>query len=308
VSRVVWQHHPRLRRPVLLAAFEGWNDAGDAASFALRYLADQWNTHPFAEIDLEDFIDFTSSRPTVRLEDDGERVVDWPKHELGAAEVPWGSADVVTLVGPEPHLRWRSYVAEIIALAQELDVSMVVTLGALLAEVPHNRPVSVVGTADNPAVRRRLNLRSSRYEGPTGIVGALGNACSEAGIDHVSLWATVPTYVSAAPSPKAALALVERVAELLRGPATTTDLEIAASAYVRQIDELVERDDETAAYVAGLSEVAEDDDDDDDDSDDDDLLITGDAGPAPAPTPLAGADPEVFVEEVERFLRENPDR
>jgi proteasome assembly chaperone (PAC2) family protein len=305
MAHVVWHQRPRLRRPVLLAAFEGWNDAGDAASFALKYLAEQWNARPFAEVDLEDFVDFTSSRPMVRVDDDGHRVVDWPKHEISAAAVPWGSTDVITLVGPEPHLRWRTYLAEITALIKELDVSMVVTLGALLAEVPHNRPVSVVGTADDPLLRQRLDLRSSRYEGPTGIVGALGSACHEAGIAHVSLWAAVPTYVSAAPSPKAALALIEKVGSLLNGPTTTTDLEIASAAYERQIDELVAGDDDTAAYVAGLADAA---DEDDEETDDDDDLIIGD-GPRPGRGPsLEGANPEAFVEEVERYLREHPDR
>jgi proteasome assembly chaperone (PAC2) family protein len=250
---------------------------------------------PFAEIDLENFVDFTSARPVVRLDDDGHRVVDWPRHQLAAAAVPWAATDVVTLVGPEPHLRWRAYLKEITELAKALEVSMVVTLGALLAEVPHSRQVSVVGTTDDATLRRRLDLRPSRYEGPTGIVGALGAACHDAGIPYASLWAAVPTYVSAAPSPKAALALVEKVAAMLNGPTRTTELEIASAAYERQIDELIAGDEDTAAYVAGLLESA--------DEDDDDIEVTDDDEPT-----LEDANPAAFVEEVERYLRDHPDR
>lgn len=273
---------PRLRRPVLVAAFEGWNDAGEAATFAVRFLADRWNAEPFASIDPEEFYDFTSTRPTVQLDENHMREVVWPSTEFSAATVPGAELDVVCLQGAEPQLKWRTFCAQIVELAAEQDVRLVVTLGALLAEVPHSRPVSVVGTAYDPELVRRLHLSPSNYEGPTGIVGVLHDAFRQVGVPSVSLWAAVPTYVPGAPSPKAALALVERTAQLLSVPLTTTDLEIASAAYERQIDELVADDDDTAAYVAQLERDADDEDDDDD-------LET---------------DPGALIEEVERYLRE----
>jgi predicted ATP-grasp superfamily ATP-dependent carboligase len=192
----------------------------------------------------------------------------------------------VILVGHEPHLRWRTYARAVTEAADLLGCSLVVTLGALLSDVPHTRPTAVSGSADDPAVSESLDLTPSSYEGPTGIVGVLHAACRDRGIPSASLWATVPTYVSGAPSPKATLALVERTTRLLGLSLPTTDLEIASAAYERQIDELVAADEDTAAYVAGLEEAADDDEDDDDDID-----------------PLADADPADLVEEVERFLR-----
>src|SRR3712207_6783822 len=179
-----WTSHPALRRPVVIAAFEGWNDAGDAASTAARWLRDRWAPRAFAEIDPEDFFDFTATRPQVRLED-GERVIDWPLTELTAG----GGAgqDLVIVLGSEPQLRWRTFCEQILTVAREIDASMVITLGALLAEVPHTRPTSVMATGDVPD----LDLATSQYEGPTGIVGVLHDACKQAGIPSASLWAAV---------------------------------------------------------------------------------------------------------------------
>jgi proteasome assembly chaperone (PAC2) family protein len=280
-----WTARPRLRRPVMICAFEGWNDAGDAASYATTYLAERWETRPFADIDPEDYFDFTSTRPRVRLDDGLQREIVWPTNELSAGSIPGTDRDIILLSGSEPQLRWRTFSDHLTEVARELDVSMVITLGALLAEVPHTRPVSVIGTAVDDDLIERLGLNRSNYEGPTGIVGVLQDACARAGIPAASLWAAVPTYVPGAPSPKAALALVERICELLDLSLATTDLEIATVDYERQIDQLVNEDDETAGYVANLEERY-----DSGDSDDDELT-----------------DASSLVEEVERFLRSTGD-
>lgn len=281
MGHVIRTAHPRLRRPILLAAFEGWNDAGEAASFAVRFLADQWDAQPLATIDPEEFFDFTTTRPEVHLDDEGRREITWPTNELLYGTVPGADVDVVLLAGTEPQLRWRTFCTQIVELAQEFEVGLAVTLGALLAEVPHSRPVTVAGNAYEPELVRRLALQESHYEGPTGIVGVLHDALRTAGVPSASLWAAVPTYVPGAPSPKAALALVERAAELLAVPVATTELEIASASYERQIDALVADDEDTAAYVARLEEEA----------DDEGAVVLDDGD---------------LIEEVERFLRENP--
>ena len=275
-----WHYRPELARPVLVVAFEGWNDAGDAASSAVRWFADRWDATPFADIDPEVFYDFTSTRPEVRIEDDA-RVIDWPSNEFSATSLPGSERDLVLLHGVEPQLRWRTFADLVLEVAESLDASMVVTLGALLAEVPHTRPVGVVGTAYDQEVVTRLGLAPSQYQGPTGIVGVLHDRCRAAGLESASLWATVPTYVPGAPSPKATLALVEKTAELLGEGVITTDLEIASASYERQIDELVDDDEETQAYVAALEQRHDE--------------------------PLSVPEPGELVEEVERFLREHGD-
>jgi predicted ATP-grasp superfamily ATP-dependent carboligase len=277
VEHVIWSERPSLREPVLLCAFEGWNDAGDAASTAVRFLAEHWGARPFAEIDPEEFYDFTSTRPQVRLDDEGRREVVWPVNALSVVSAAELGRDVVLMLGAEPQLRWRTFCAQISGVADSLGASMVVTLGALLAEVAHTRPVSVVGTAYDPEVVERLGLTPSRYEGPTGIVGVLHDACRAAGLPSASLWAAVPSYVPGAPSPKAALALVEHIGALLDVAVPTTELEIASASYERQIDELVSADDETSSYVATLEERADNGEDD---------------------------EPPSLIEEVERFLRD----
>ena len=284
-----WIDRPQLRRPVLVSAFEGWNDAGDASSSAVRWFAERLGAEQIASIDAEEFYDFTAVRPTVHNVGGGRRAIEWPDVELWAASVPEARHDLVLLVGDEPQLKWRTFCATILHAARELGVEMVVTLGALLAEVPHTRPTSVIGTADDPRLIDQLGLRPSTYEGPTGITGVLQATCREAHIPSASLWAAVPTYVPSSPSPKATYALVNRSAALLGIPIVTTDLEIAAASYERQIDELVEADDETAAYVAQLAEDADEDADDD--------------GTFP---PLDESQSAALVQEVERFLREHP--
>lgn len=265
---------------MVVTAFEGWNDAGDAASSAVRWFGDRWDSSPFADIDPEVFYDFTSTRPEVRIED-GARVIDWPSNEFSAASLPTTGRDLVLLHGVEPQLRWRTFADLVIDVARSFDASMVVTLGALLAEVPHTRPVSVVGTAYDEGVVTRLGLAPSQYQGPTGIVGVLHDRLRRAGLESASLWATVPTYVPGAPSPKATLALVEKTAELLGERIMTTDLEIASASYERQINELVDDDEETQAYVASLEQRHDEQ--------------------------LESGAPGDLVEEVERFLREHGD-
>ena len=260
---VHWHDRPKLKRPVLVAAFEGWNDAADAATSAARFLRDHWAARQFAEIEPEEFFDFSATRPQVRLVDGLTREIVWPANELYAASLPGNERDVIVLLGTEPGLRWRSFCSEVVGVGRELGVELFITLGALLADVAHTRPVRVTGTAADPDLVQRLGLQRSRYEGPTGIVGVLHDAFSRAKVPSASLWAAVPHYVAATPSPKATLALVERAAELLGASVPTTALEIAAASYERQVSEVVESDDDVSEYVHRLEESSEDGEDDD---------------------------------------------
>ncbi|MDQ6727864.1 MAG: PAC2 family protein, partial [Actinomycetota bacterium] len=257
---VHWQDRPTLRRPVLVAAFEGWNDAADAASSATRYLRDRWSARPFATIDPEDFYDFSSTRPQVRMARGITREIVWPEAEFSAASLPGTSRDVVVLLGHEPQLKWRTFTEQVVGVAGELGIEMIVILGALLADVAHTRPVRVTGTAADPDLVTRLGLGQSTYEGPTGIVGVLHDAFARAGLPSASLWAAVPHYVASTPSPKASLALVERAAVLLSTSVTTADLEVAALDYERQVSEVVAADDDVSAYVRRLEASADEDD------------------------------------------------
>jgi proteasome assembly chaperone (PAC2) family protein len=284
---VRWDDRPSLRRPVLIAAFEGWNDAGDGASTAVRYLSSTWGGRRFATIDPEEFYDFTEVRPTVRLEDGLTRRIEWPTPELSPAPMPGGRRDAVLLSAAEPQLRWRTYCATIVGIAQALGVELVLTLGALLAEVPHTRPVRVTGTAADQRLVTELGLQRSRYEGPTGITGVLHDAFARAGIPSASLWAAVPHYVAKTPSPKAALALVQRAALLLDTTVDVVSLEIAAAAYERQVTEVVSDDDDVAEYVTRLEQADDEGDLDIDDVDTEDV-------------PSA----ETLAAEAERFLRD----
>ena len=251
---VRWEDRPRLRQPVLITAFEGWSDAADAASSAAAYLCGAWGARQFATIDPEEFYDFTATRPRVRLDEHLERVLDWPENTFSAAAIPGAGRDVIILRGTEPGLKWRTFCEDVIAVATEFGVELVLSLGALAAGVPHTSPVTVMGTTTNPDLAERWALGRSRYEGPTGIVGALTDALSRAGLPVASLWAALPHYVSQTPSPKGTLALVEAVARMLDVSIATTDLEIAAASYVRQVDEVVEADSDVAEYVRRLEE------------------------------------------------------
>jgi proteasome assembly chaperone (PAC2) family protein len=237
---------------VLLAAFRGWNDGGQGASLGGGYLAKQWSAERFAEIDAEEFFDFQAARPHVSLVDGLTRKIEWPDNGFFHAPIPGVDRDIVILLGMEPNLRWRTFSRLVVGLAQDLGVELVVTLGSLLADVPHTRPAPVTGSANDPGLIERLGLQASRYEGPTGIVGILHDACMQAGIPSASLWAAVPHYVSLTPSPRAAKALVDRLGVLLEADVDTTELDEAADSYAQQVSEAVASDEETSAYVQEL--------------------------------------------------------
>ncbi|OFI38009.1 carboxylate--amine ligase [Arthrobacter sp. SW1] len=243
------------RITVMLAAFEGWNDAGEAASDALRYLNKLWQGKKVATVDADDYYDFQFTRPTVRRTASGERRVKWPSTRLYRASVPDSNVDVVVVLGTEPSYRWRAYTAELLVHAETLKVDYVVLLGALLADVPHSRPIPVSTTTEDNALRQRLNLEASQYEGPVGIVGVLAEFAMLAGIPTVSLWAAVPHYVSQAPSPKAQLAILHKVEDLLQLPLDTQSLAEDAEAWERGVNELATDDPEIAAYVRQLEEA-----------------------------------------------------
>ncbi|MGH9004065.1 MAG: PAC2 family protein, partial [Acidimicrobiia bacterium] len=218
MDRLSWQDRPTLRRPVMVAAFEGWNDAADAASGALTWLRSRWRAQRMATIEPEEFFDFQVSRPQVSLVDGVTRQITWPANDVFSAHIEEVGRDMVLLSGVEPNLRWKTFCDTVLDVARETGCEMVVTLGALLADVPHTRPIRLTGTAADPELIERLGLSHSRYEGPTGIVGVLHDACRGAGFPSVSLWAPVPHYVASPPNPKATRALIERLAELIAVP------------------------------------------------------------------------------------------
>jgi len=248
---------PTLERPVLIGAFRGWNDGGQAATLATGYLAKLWDAQKFADIDPELFVDFQATRPHVSLDEGQTRRIEWPENAFFRARIPGTRRDAVLLVGVEPNYRWRTFTDLVSGLARDLGVELVVTLGALLADVPHTRPSPVTGAATDPQLVDELGLQLSRYEGPTGITGVLLDACRRSGIPSVSLWAAVPHYVSLAPSPKAARALCERLSGVLGVDIDIRELEEAETAYVEQVSEAVASDTDTAAYVEELEQRAD---------------------------------------------------
>jgi proteasome assembly chaperone (PAC2) family protein len=275
----------------MLAAFAGWNDAGEAATAAVRHLSEVWSARPFGHIDAEEFFDFSTVRPQVKLTGGFQREILWPHTELLAAAVPGSRHDVVLLAGIEPQLKWRTYNEQVLAVARKLGVELVVTLGALLADVPHTRDVAIIGTAADQGLIDLHDLQHSRYEGPTGIVGTLQDACLRAGLPALSLWAAVPGYAQQHASPKAALALVERVATIVDTEIPVGALRDGAVTYEREVSEAVADDDDLASYVSRLEHMADngiDDDEDDDDEDDNEEPPSADR----------------LVAEVEQFLRD----
>lgn len=286
---VRWESDPELRRPLLVVAFEGWNDAGDASSLALGYLAKAWGAQRFATVDAEEFYDFTVTRPQVRLEEDGHRRIEWPDIELLGAHVPGSRHDLVLVRGVEPQLRWRTFSAAIVEVAARVRAELAVILGALLADVPHTRPVRVSGTTDDRDLAERLGLGAPTYEGPTGIVGVLHDALRTAGVPTASFWAAVPHYVHQLPSPKAALALVERSAALLGAPVDSLELRTAAQDYERQVSERIADDEDAAAYVAQLEDAQD---------------TEWDEPSSPDGLRLGSIDE--LAAEVETFLRDHP--
>lgn len=284
-EHVRWLAEPNLNRPVLVAAFTGWNDAGDSASIALRTMIEAWGAEALAEIDPEVFTDFATVRPHVRLDEDHHRSIVWPTVGVWSASLP--GTDVILVLGPEPALRWRLFCEQIEGIAETFGVTMAISLGALLADVPHSRPVPLIGTAIDEALLDRFELRRSQYEGPTGIVGVLHDALHDTGMATASLWAAVPGYASQIPSPKAAMALVERTCSMIGTPAPLSHLAGQAAAYDAQVAALIGDDDDMIEYLSRLEQLT-----DEDAADDDDIA---------SDTPL---DPDALVEEVEQFLRD----
>jgi len=249
---------PELTAPVLVAAFRGWNDGGQGASLAAGYLAKIWRAERFAEIDPENFYDFQATRPTVALEEGLTRRIDWPENAFYHARIPGIERDAVVLLGVEPNLRWKTFTRMVMELVGDLGIELMVTLGALLADVPHTRPAPVTGSATDQKLIEELGLQGSRYEGPTGIVGVLHDACRREGIPSASLWAAVPHYASLAPSPRAALALCERLGGLIGAEIETGELAEAVDRYNEQVSAAVASDPDTATYVEQLEERADD--------------------------------------------------
>ncbi len=262
------------KAPVMVIAFAGWNDAGGASTWAIRSLIEKTVATEILTFDSEEFYDFSRERPTVHL--DGEsRFLSWPKNTISLSN----DGSLLLMEGVEPQLNWQTFTQNVLAEAQKYNVSMIITLGSLLAEVPHSRPVLIHGVSENTEINRTYGLQTSSYEGPTGIIGVINQLSTDAGIPNMSFWATVPNYVAGAESPKAALALIERLKTTLNLSLNTTDLEIASSAYERQINQIIEGDEDTSKYV-------------------DELEDNYDAGDYEV------ASPEDFVKDVENFLRD----
>src|SRR3954452_3110994 len=281
---VIWDDRPHgLRAPAMVCTFQRWNDAGDAASSAVSFLSSALDARRFARVDSEEFYDFQANRPSVQFNDDNEREIIWPTVEVFEAPAPRAPRDLVLVQGVEPSLRWRAFSGHIVDLAEALGVQVVVTLGALLGDVPHTRPVAISGHASDPALMERLGMQGSTYEGPTGIVGVLHSACAQAGLPSASLWAGVPHYVAAAANPKAALALLRRVEGLIGVSVDLSKLESAAADYERQVGLAVQSDPDIQAFVERLEQAAESEDD-----------VVGDDVPSG----------DMLAREFQRFLRQ----
>jgi predicted ATP-grasp superfamily ATP-dependent carboligase len=254
---LLWESRPDgLRAPALLCAFKGWNDAGDAASAALAFIGASLGAERFAQIDPEDFFDFQATRPQIHFAEGRTREITWPAVEVYAVRVPRAPRDLVLVQGSEPSMRWRTFSKIIVDLAEALGTQLVVSLGALLADVPHSHPVHITGLASDETLTERLGVTGGTYEGPTGIVGVVHAACAEAGLPSASLWASVPHYVAAAPNPKAALALVRKVEGLVGVSVDASELEAASADYERQVSLAVQSDPDVQAFVERLEQAA----------------------------------------------------
>jgi proteasome assembly chaperone (PAC2) family protein len=295
----------------MIAAFSGWNDAADSASDAVRWLVRAGAARPFAALDIEEYLDFQAARPTVELIDGVVRTVNWPSLAFSAGSLPAGGRDLVLLLGVEPNLKWRTFCDDVVGVARKTNCEMIVTLGALLGDTPHSRPIKCTGSATDEVLAARLGMQRSRYEGPTGIVGVLHDAVRKAGFASASIWAPVPHYVATPPNPKATRALLDRLGDLLDLGLDLTELDIASSAWERSVSEVVAGDPDVSSYVDRLEtrydtaddgpgwletddEIAvvdEDDDEDDEDWFDEDELPSG----------------ESLAEDFERYLRDQPD-
>jgi predicted ATP-grasp superfamily ATP-dependent carboligase len=278
-----WERRPdALRAPALVCAFKGWNDAGESASSALTFMGAALEAARFATIDSEEFLDFQATRPTVKLVDGASRRIEGPEWEIYEARVPRAPRDLVLLTGPEPSMRWPTFTRTVIELAEALGVQLVVQLGALLADVPHTRPVSVTAQASDTALVERMDLQPPTYEGPTGIVGVLHAACADAGIPSASLWAAVPHYVAVVPNPTGTLALLRRLETLVGVTVDASSLEEAAADYDRQVSRAVELDPDVQAFVERLERAADEEEGD-------------------SPSVPSG---DVIAREFQRFLRQ----
>src|SRR3954454_22938694 len=255
VADLVWTDKPKLRRPVLVVAFKGWNDAGESASAALGFLLEQFDGEQIASIDPEEFYDFTAVRPTVTLSEGLSREIEWPENSIHAARVPGAERDLVIVQGVEPSLRWKTFCNLIVEAGRELGVEMMITLGALLADVPHTRPVPITGLASDEDLVERLGYERSTYEGPTGIVGVLHHACSEQRLPSATLWASVPHYFAAAPKPKAALSLIRSFEGVAKIAIDATALEESSEDYERQVNAAVATDPDVKAFVERLEQT-----------------------------------------------------
>jgi proteasome assembly chaperone (PAC2) family protein len=288
---LIWESRPDgLRAPAMIVAFSGWNDAGDAASAALTFMGESLGAERFARLDPEEFYDFQSTRPQIGFTDERKREITWPGVEMFAARVPRAQRDLILVQGPEPSMRWKTFCQNLVDLAEALGTQLVVTMGALLADVPHTHPVSITGLASDTLLADRLAVKETTYEGPTGIVGVLHTACMEAGLPSASLWAAVPHYVAAAPNPKAALALVRKIESLVAVTVDATELETATGEYERQVGLAVQSDPDVQAFVERLEQAAERD--------------TSSLGPGDLPSG------DAIASEFQRFLRQQgpPDR
>jgi predicted ATP-grasp superfamily ATP-dependent carboligase len=255
---LVWDRRPDgLRAPAMVCAFKGWNDAGEAASTAVSFLAGALDARRFAKIDSEDFFDYQANRPCIRFTESGDREVTWPAIEVFEALAPRAPRDLVLVRGVEPSMRWRTFTGHVIELAEALGVQLVVSLGALLGDIPHTRPVPMTGHASDPSLGERLGITPSNYEGPTWIVGVLHAACLSAGMPSASLWAAVPHYVAAATNPKAALALLRRLEGLTGVSVDVSELEAAANDYERQVGLAVASDPDIQAFVDRLEQASD---------------------------------------------------
>ncbi len=248
------QELPELRDPILVAAFEGWNDAGDAASGAVEHLELSWDAEPLAELDSEDYYDYQVNRPTVRQVDGVTREIQWPSTMLSVCSPPGSERDVVLLRGIEPNMRWRSFCDDLLEFIEQLGVSTVVIVGALLADTPHTRPVPVTGSAWSKDAATKFNLEQTRYEGPTGIAGVLQDECVKAGVPAISFWAAIPHYVSQPPNPKATIALLRRVEDVLDVEVPLGELPVQAEEWETAVSEMVKDDEEITEYVRTLEE------------------------------------------------------
>jgi len=252
---------PLLRNPVMIVAFSGWNDAAEGASGAIEHLLSIWRDKDdsvvpqlIADVESEDFYDYQVNRPQVSIDDSSIRSITWPSTQIFGLEIPAMERDLVIVTGVEPSMRWKSFVTDLLDIADDLEVSLVITLGSLLADTPHSRPITVTGTGAHPNVAERLGVAVSKYEGPTGILGIIQDGCMRRGIDAISLWAAVPHYASASPSPKASLALINALEDFLEVSIPLGELQEEADEWEKSVNELAAEDSDVAEYVKALEE------------------------------------------------------